>query len=240
MPCPCAGSAELGLQLADRFEPHAASLRPAMLARLLISCADRPGIVAAVSRFLYERGANIVAVRPAHDRPRGRDASSCAWSSADGRSDAEAFERRFAREWRSRSRWAGACADARGPSASAILVSREDHCLLDLLWRWRRGELDADIAARDLQPPRPRGRRGGASACRSTTCRSRPTRSPRPRRGCSSCSPARCRPGRARALHADPLARLPRRGRRAGHQHPPLVPAGLRGRRPYRRRSSAA
>ena len=29
----------------------------------------------------------------------------------------------------------------------AILVSRYDHCLLDLLWRWRRGELDADIAA---------------------------------------------------------------------------------------------
>jgi formyltetrahydrofolate deformylase len=28
----------------------------------------------------------------------------------------------------------------------AILVSREDHCLLDLLWRWRRGELDADVA----------------------------------------------------------------------------------------------
>ena len=29
----------------------------------------------------------------------------------------------------------------------AILVSRYDHCLLDLLWRWRRGELEADIAA---------------------------------------------------------------------------------------------
>jgi formyltetrahydrofolate deformylase len=27
----------------------------------------------------------------------------------------------------------------------AIMVSREDHCLLDLLWRWRRGELDADV-----------------------------------------------------------------------------------------------
>lgn len=28
----------------------------------------------------------------------------------------------------------------------AILASREDHCLLDLLWRWRRDELEADIA----------------------------------------------------------------------------------------------
>ena len=29
----------------------------------------------------------------------------------------------------------------------AILVSRHDHCLFDLLWRWRRGELDAEIVA---------------------------------------------------------------------------------------------
>ncbi len=29
----------------------------------------------------------------------------------------------------------------------AILVSRHDHCLLDLLWRWRRGELDGDVVA---------------------------------------------------------------------------------------------
>src|SRR5437899_1140862 len=27
----------------------------------------------------------------------------------------------------------------------AVLVSRDDHCLIDLLWQWRRGELDADI-----------------------------------------------------------------------------------------------
>jgi formyltetrahydrofolate deformylase len=38
----------------------------------------------------------------------------------------------------------------------AILVSRQDHCLVDLLWRWRRGELDAEIVAvisnhRDLE-----------------------------------------------------------------------------------------
>src|SRR4051812_43684901 len=31
------------------------------------------------------------------------------------------------------------------PPRVAIMVSREDHCLLDLLWRWRRGELDAEI-----------------------------------------------------------------------------------------------
>jgi formyltetrahydrofolate deformylase len=34
--------------------------------------------------------------------------------------------------------------DARQPKRMAILVSREEHCLLDLLWRWRRGELEAE------------------------------------------------------------------------------------------------
>ena len=41
----------------------------------------------------------------------------------------------------------------------AILVSRYDHCLMDLLWRWRRGELDAEIVAVDLKPLRSRPRR---------------------------------------------------------------------------------
>jgi formyltetrahydrofolate deformylase len=35
--------------------------------------------------------------------------------------------------------------DASRPKRVAVMVSREDHCLLDLLWRWRRGELDLDI-----------------------------------------------------------------------------------------------
>jgi formyltetrahydrofolate deformylase len=36
--------------------------------------------------------------------------------------------------------------DAARPKRVAVLVSREDHCLLDLLWRWRRRELHCDIA----------------------------------------------------------------------------------------------
>ena len=56
------------------------------------------------------------------------------------------LERRFALEvgeplamqWRM---W-----DAATPKRVAILVSRQDHCLLDLLWRWRRGQLEMDVA----------------------------------------------------------------------------------------------
>ncbi|MBA2765823.1 MAG: formyltetrahydrofolate deformylase, partial [Solirubrobacterales bacterium] len=44
---------------------------------------------------------------------------------------------RFAMDWRLH--------DAAEPKRVAVMVSREDHCLLDLLWRWRRGELDMDV-----------------------------------------------------------------------------------------------
>jgi formyltetrahydrofolate deformylase len=112
--------------------------------RLLISCEDRQGIVAAASGLLNELGANIVTsdqfstgieggrffMRMQFALPAGHDQPQL-----EGRFAAVA--ERFAMEWRM---WrAGA------PKRVAILVSRYDHCLLDLLWRWRRGELEADI-----------------------------------------------------------------------------------------------
>ena len=46
----------------NMYQPQQSSQRPdkSNRARMLISCPDRPGIVAAVSQFLYEHGANIV------------------------------------------------------------------------------------------------------------------------------------------------------------------------------------
>ncbi|MGA8354133.1 MAG: formyltetrahydrofolate deformylase [Solirubrobacteraceae bacterium] len=116
------------------------------LTRLLISCPDRPGIVAAVSQFLSAAGANIVSSHQHSTDPEGgtffmRTEFNLAMSAAER----EDFERRFAREvgmplemeWRL---W-----DARARKRVAVLVSRYDHCLLDLLWRWRRGALEAEI-----------------------------------------------------------------------------------------------
>jgi formyltetrahydrofolate deformylase len=116
-------------------------------ARLLISCADRPGIVAAVSGFLFDRGANIVSSHQYSSDPSGgrffmrtelflpepvdRDGFG-----ADFR---EEVGDRFAMDWELR--WWGEL------RRTAILVSRQDHCLQDLLWRRRRGELETDIVA---------------------------------------------------------------------------------------------
>jgi formyltetrahydrofolate deformylase len=114
-----------------------------MEARLLIYCPDRHGIVAAVSGFLADRGANIVSSDQYSTDPEGGDFFMRMAFTIDGlREDfasafADEIAGRFDMEWR--------VDDAGRPKRLAILVSREDHCLLDLLWRWRRGELHAEI-----------------------------------------------------------------------------------------------
>jgi formyltetrahydrofolate deformylase len=115
-----------------------------MEARLLISCPDRHGIVAAVSGFLAARGANIVSSDQHSTDPEGGAFFMRMAFTIDalGEEFAAAFAAevadRFAMDWR--------VDDAARAKRVAVLVSREDHCLLDLLWRWRRRELHCDIA----------------------------------------------------------------------------------------------
>ena len=115
-----------------------------MLLRLLISCPDRPGIVAAVSRFLFEAGANIVNSDQYSTDPEGgafflRMVFTIPVDRYNGLTErfglsvAEPFGMRW-RLW-----------NASQPKRAAIMVSRYDHCLLELLWRWRRRELGADV-----------------------------------------------------------------------------------------------
>jgi formyltetrahydrofolate deformylase len=112
--------------------------------RLLVSCPDRPGIVAAVSRFLFEAGANIVRSDQHTSDPEGGD-FFLRMEFTLPRDNRERFAERFGlgvaepfgMTWRL---W-----DAAQRKRLAILVSRYEHCLLDLLWRWRRDELEAEI-----------------------------------------------------------------------------------------------
>jgi formyltetrahydrofolate deformylase len=110
--------------------------------RLLIVCPDRPGIISAVSRFLFEAGANIVRSDQYSSDPQGGTFYLRMEFTLPDQSR-EALEQAFAEvatpfemQWRL---W-----DARQRKRMAVLVSREEHCLLDLLWRWRRGELGAE------------------------------------------------------------------------------------------------
>ncbi|MER3479480.1 MAG: formyltetrahydrofolate deformylase [Meiothermus sp.] len=117
------------------------------LARLLITCPDRPGIVAAVSAFLFNHGANITDLQQHSTDPEGGtffmrlefqtphlDVSR----SVLERAFAEAVAERFGMEWR--------FAYAAQPKKMALLVSRYEHALLEVLWRWSRGELPAEVS----------------------------------------------------------------------------------------------
>ena len=112
---------------------------------LTLSCADRPGIVAAVSGHLFEAGCNILDAQQFDDTETGLFFARIVFAAADGAGpDAEPLRagfapvaERFGMRFSLRSR-----AERRRVT---LLVSRFDHCLADLLYRWRTGELDMDI-----------------------------------------------------------------------------------------------
>jgi formyltetrahydrofolate deformylase len=115
-------------------------------ARLLISCDDRPGIVAAVASFLHRRGANIVeSDQYSTDPEGGRFFLRMVFHLRELAEQLPGIERDFAAEVAERFGMDFRLRAATDPKRVAVLVSRYDHCLLDLLWRWRRGELDMDI-----------------------------------------------------------------------------------------------
>jgi formyltetrahydrofolate deformylase len=116
------------------------------MGRLLISCPDRPGIVAAVSRFLYEHGANITESDQYSTDPEGGSFFlRTVYHRAGLAAMRDEIERHFAAEVGQPFAMDWAFTDAGLPKRAAIMVSRYDHCLLDLLWRARRGELDLDV-----------------------------------------------------------------------------------------------
>jgi formyltetrahydrofolate deformylase len=118
----------------------------ARTAVLLLSCPDARGIVAAVAEWLYRHGANIVEVDQHTDHHESLFFQRVEFELAGfGLADADILPT-FRREVGDR--FAMEC-DLRFPETLpriAVLVSQQPHCLLDLLARWRTGELHADIA----------------------------------------------------------------------------------------------
>ena len=109
-----------------------------MHGRLLVTCPDRPGIVAAVAGYLHARGANITSsAQHSTDPSGGRFLMRMEFEHDAPLDGFEAIAHEFAMQW--------SYTRADVPKRVAILVSREEHCLLDLLWRRRSGELFAQI-----------------------------------------------------------------------------------------------
>ena len=113
--------------------------------RLLLACPDQPGLIARVSGFLAESGLNIVDVDQ-HSSAEGRFFMRMVFDHVPD-AEREALELRFAREIGEPFEMDYGFHDAARTKRVAIMVSREDHCLSDLLWRWRSGDLGGELVA---------------------------------------------------------------------------------------------
>jgi formyltetrahydrofolate deformylase len=112
---------------------------------LLVQCPDRAGIVAAISSFLFRHGANITDFDQHTSEEEGVYFTRLEFQT--DRVDLpledleKAFEfdvaRPYAMDWR--------LALSTRPRRIAVLVSKHDHALLELLWTWRRGELRGEV-----------------------------------------------------------------------------------------------
>ncbi|MFE4710839.1 formyltetrahydrofolate deformylase [Paenibacillus sp. NPDC056722] len=114
-------------------------------ARMLISCPDGPGIVAAVSHFLHQHGANIVQSDQYTMDPDGGmffmrvefDLAKLGERLEELRTLFNPVAEQFKMNWK--------IFRVSHKKRLAIFVSKEDHCLMELLWQWQAGDLDAEI-----------------------------------------------------------------------------------------------
>jgi formyltetrahydrofolate deformylase len=111
---------------------------------LTLSCPDRIGLVHAVSGFLAERGGNIEEAAQYNDLGTGlffmRVQFACAQLSHDElKAQLASFAEPYQMNWRLHAR--------AEPMRTVIMVSKEGHCLNDLLFRWKSGLLALDIRA---------------------------------------------------------------------------------------------
>ncbi|WP_029936029.1 formyltetrahydrofolate deformylase [Sphingomonas sp. UNC305MFCol5.2] len=118
---------------------------------LTLSCTDRPGLVATISGQLFEGGGNILEAQQFDDVETGRffmrilfDCPADAYAAIQERIAETAA--RFEMDWKLRAR------DQR--TRVLLLVSRMDHCLGDLLYRTRIGELPMDVVGIVSNHPR--------------------------------------------------------------------------------------
>ena len=123
---------------------------------LKLSCPDRVGLLAEVTGFCAERSLNLLEAHQFTDNEAGwfftrlrlQPVGACAGMQSL-RGDLAAFATALGAAW--------TLLERTSRPRAAILVSREGHCLADLLWRWRSGDLDMDLVGvignhRDLEP----------------------------------------------------------------------------------------
>src|SRR6201997_1895668 len=107
---------------------------------LTLSCPDRPGIVSALSTFLAHNGQNILDAQQFNDVETKKFFARVVFTAADLAVELSALQtgfgaiaERFHMDWQMR--------DRATRKRVMLLASKSDHCLVDILYRWRTGEL---------------------------------------------------------------------------------------------------
>ncbi len=113
--------------------------------RLLIDCPDHKGLIAAISSFIALHNGNILSAdQHVSDPPNSTFFMRMEIESKGFGLGRDEFDAAFAPLARQHGmNWRVSFTDR--PKRMAILVSKQGHCLIDLLWRWEAGELDAEI-----------------------------------------------------------------------------------------------
>lgn len=114
--------------------------------RILVNCPDKPGIVATVSKFLFEHDANIIESSQYSTNPVGGnffiriefECPGLAGKKEELRNDFRRIAETFQMDWK--------LSFVSEIQKIAIFVSKELHCLRELLWDWQSGDLMAEIA----------------------------------------------------------------------------------------------
>ncbi|MFJ2884731.1 formyltetrahydrofolate deformylase [Streptomyces sp. R08] len=116
-------------------------------ASLIVQGADATGIVAAVTSVLGRHGANIVSLDQYSDNPQGGAFFQRTVFGLDGlRAELPGLRADFDKELVKPYGLSYTLRDLSVPKRVAIFASKSDHCLLDLLWRHRQGQLPVSIA----------------------------------------------------------------------------------------------
>jgi predicted amino acid-binding ACT domain protein len=196
---------------------------------LTLSCQERPGIVSAVSSFLFEQGCDIVEHQQFDDAVRGQLFLRTAFACAED-IDADRLSAAFgpvAGEFAMTYQVTG-----NQPQRVLVMVSRLGHCLNDLIFRWRAGSLGAELVAvvSNHEDLRPMAEAAGLPFCHVPVTPADHRAGDHPHR--PHLRPARAghgRPGRrgARALPGGPLAqRTAGPAERPQHRCVPLTARG--------------
>lgn len=124
---------------------------------LTLSCPDGPGLVAAVSGFLANHSCNILESQQFNDREDAQFFMRVVFEALHGAPDSEALNtafaplaQRLAMQWHIR--------DADAPRKVLLMVSKFDHCLEDLLYKVRVGELKMEVVAIASNHPQDRSK----------------------------------------------------------------------------------